>query len=342
MPFELIRNDITKVKADAIVNSANPEPAVGSGTDSAVYKAAGYDKMLKERQKIGQIKPGEAAVTKAFALPAKYVIHTVGPIWMGGENKEAETLASCYRKCMALAEVLGCSSIAFPLISTGVYGFPKDLALSTALKTIESFLEDSELNVILTVFDKDSYELSSSTKYGVRAFINDNLVSKQQAAEYSRSAYEREKARMGRSVYSNSTGIILSDAVPTFPTGSVDDILKTKGATFQEKLLSLIDEKGLTDVETYKRANIDRKLFSKIRSNADYVPKKTTALAFAAALELNYAETQDLLARAGMTLSHSSRFDLIVEYCIRNRIYDVYQINSILFDNGQHQLGSSE
>lgn len=352
MPFRIIRNDITKVKADAIVNSANPNPIVGSGTDYAIYQAAGYDKLLKERQKIGQISPGEAQVTKAGRLKAKYIIHTVGPLWIDGQHEEAETLASCYRKSLQLAKYLNCSSIVFPLISTGVYGFPKELALKAALKEIEAFLYEEEMDVILCVFDRESFRISSSLNSSVREFINDSIAETSARYEYD---------------YAESSSIILNEVaerrerrerrdrknlrpaasqIPFMPVSApsekpIEEILRTPAKTFQEQLLSLIDEKGLTDVQVYKKANLDRKLFSKIRSNADYVPKKRTALALAIALELDIDETKDLLARASLALSPSSPFDLIIEYCIRHQKYNVFEINTILFEYDQQSLGSN-
>ena len=185
MPFRIIRNDITKVRADAIVNTANPEPAYGSGTDGAIYRAAGEEKLLAERRKIGRIKTGEAAVTPAFALPAKYIIHTVGPAWLDGNHGEFEELASCYRKSLLLARQLGCESIAFPLISTGVYGFPKDRALQIALEEIEEFLSANEMDVTLVVFDKSSFDLSSSLVAEVGQYIDDHYAEEQHTKEHS-------------------------------------------------------------------------------------------------------------------------------------------------------------
>lgn len=347
MPFDLIRSDITKVKADAIVNSANPEPVVGSGTDSAVFNAAGYDQLLAERKKIGRITPGEAAVTDAFDLNAKYIIHTVGPVWEGGDNEEAETLASCYRKSLQLAKHLKCKSIAFPLISTGVYGFPKDLALSTALKEIETFLKDEDMKVILTVFDRESYQISASLNYAVREFISDRLAKQKAYMEYNAAPMSalsiREKRRRQKNSSESFFQHTLCDKEELHDapiSQSIREILRTPARTFQEQLLRLIDQKGLTDVEVYKKANLDRKLFSKIRSNKDYVPKKKTALALAIALELDIDETRDLLSRASLALSPSSPFDLIIEYCIRHQNYNIFEINTLLFEYDQQLLGS--
>ena len=356
MPFQLIRNDISKVSADAIVNSANPEPTVGRGSDMAVFNAAGYDQLLKERKKIGSIKPGETAVTEAFNLHAKYIIHTVGPIWQGGDHREMETLASCYRKSLQLAKHLKCTSIAFPLISSGVYGFPKDKALSVALREIETFLKDEDMDVTLVVFDRQAYQISASLNHSVREYINDRIARETFEAEnmYSapvsavqykenrpasagsprsdRGLFRRKKKK--ENIYSDSI------AYAPEPSLSIEEILRSPARTFQEQLLYLIDQKGYTDVEVYKKANLDRKLFSKIRSNPDYVPKKKTALALAVALELDVDETKDLLSRASLALSPSSPFDLIIEYCISHKKYNIFEINSILFEYDQQLLGN--
>lgn len=359
MPFQIIRSDITKVKADAIVNSANPEPAVGRGSDLSVYMAAGFEKLLAARQKIGPISPGEAAVTDAFDLRAKYIIHTVGPLWIDGKHHETETLASCYRKCLNLAKHLKCTSIAFPLISTGVYGFPKDEALNIALREIRTFLDDEDMDVILAVFDRQSYQLSKELNFSVREYISDHLVEEvhdmmcsmpQSEPIVSGASEIRWQRRKGAKNNLSSTlwkkpAALLPESIMADQEESaafsqnIDEILRSHAKTFQEQLLYLIDEKGLNDVQVYKKANIDRKLFSKIRSKRDYVPKKKTALALAIALELDDEETRDLLSRASLALSPSNPFDLIIEYCIRHQIYDVFKINTILFEYDQPLLG---
>ena len=359
MPFQIIRSDIAKVKADAIVNSANPEPVAGRGSDLSVYMAAGFEKLLAARKKIGSISPGEAAVTDAFDLCAKYIIHTVGPLWIDGKHHETETLASCYRKCLNLAKHLKCTSIAFPLISTGVYGFPKDEALNIALREIRTFLSDEDMDVTLAVFDRQSYQLSKELNFSVREYISDHLVEEVHdmmcsmpypSAKPSGAAGIRDQRRKGAK--NNFTSALWKkpsssshhaekadlEEAAVF-SENIDEILRTHAKTFQEQLLSLIDEKGLTDVQVYKKANIDRKLFSKIRSNRNYAPKKKTAVALAVALELDSEQTKDLLSRASLALSPSSPFDLIIEYCIRHQIYDVFSINSILFEYDQPLLG---
>lgn len=368
MPFRIIRNDITKVKADIIVNSANPEPVQGGGADYAIYEAAGREKLLEERRMIGKIGTGEAVVTKAFELPAKYIIHTVGPVWEGGDRGEEEKLASCYRKSLLLADQLSAESIAFPLISSGIYGYPRDRALRTALDEIGRFLESHDMDVILVVYDKSSFELSGRLSSDVRQYIDDHYVEDHYRESVLPEARRRpfhdnivghapaeSSRRKRRKIFESPSKPAASEHAPhgpapeditsvteeaaaPYPSLNLDHLVSQVGESFQERLLHLIDEKGLTDVEVYKKANMDRKLFSKIRCKPDYSPKKRTALALAVALELDLKETQDLIGRAGMAFSPSSPFDLIVEYCIQKKIYDIYEINAILFEYDQPLL----
>ena len=401
MPFQIIRNDITQVAADAIVNSANPDPTFGAGTDAAIYHAAGAERLLEARRKIGPIPVGQAAATPAFSLPAKYIIHTVGPSWQGGNHGEREAVRSCYQSCLSLALSLGCESIAFPLIATGVYGFPRADALRIAVSVFSDFLAEHEMQITLVVFNREAFVLSGRIFSGVKAFIDENYVAAREEEEYFRLAPRmsmnrppreeppmRGKAPARRKPFSwlrSKSGsspeqtednadaslpaapppksprppLSPAESIPKddFPSDewdqsalslkrpasasrSLEDVIRQAGETWQQSLLRLIDEKGYTDVEVYKRANVDRKLFSKIRNNPDYQPKKSTAVAFALALRLNLDETRDLLSRAGYALSPSSPFDLIVEYFIDQRIYDSYTINLALFDYHQPLLGA--
>jgi len=339
MAFQIIRNDITKVFADAIVNTANPDPIYASGTDAAVYRAAGAERLLSERKKIGCMEPGQAAATPAFDLHAHYIIHTVGPVWQGGNYGEKEIVRACYENCLRLADKLGCESIAFPLIATGIYGFPKADALQIAIDVFSRYLSgndtDNDMEILLVVFDEESFVLSGKIFAGVKAFIDEHYVADRMEMEY-------ESAPMPRSYrVSGSQSIDLDRREKKRKTRrSLEDLMAHVADSWQESLFRLIDEKGYTDTEVYKRANIDRKLFSKIRSNADYRPKKKTAVAFALALKLNLDETRDFLSRAGYALSPSSRFDLIIEYFIEQEIYDIYTINLALFDHRQDLLGS--
>lgn len=394
MALQIIRNNIINVEADAIVNTANPKVAVGRGVDFVIYEAAGYEKLFAARAAIGEIEPGQAAYTPAFDLKAKYIIHTVGPAWRGGDYGERETVASCYRNSLELAKKLKCESIAFPLIATGTYGFPKDEALRIAIAEISGFLLGNEMEVMLVVYDKESFRVSGKLFSDIRMYIGDSDVEEMSLSEASRrsalsgGSVGRASGNMSEPLYKSSannsyTGKrkrrrrqlfgkhkeeeaatklapledtadeeallektvveeACTDAALPFPSEerSLEERVWHMDKKFQEYLFMLIDRKGLTDPEVYKKANIDRKHFSKIRSNPDYMPSKRTALALALALELSLDETKDLLARAGLALSPSILFDIIIEYCIKSKNYDIYDINCILFEYDQPTLGA--
>lgn len=326
MPFEIVRNDIVNMKVDAIVNTANPRPIIGAGTDKAVHDKAGA-RLLLARKEIGNIAVGEAAITPAFDLDANYVIHTAGPIWKDGRSGEEELLAYCFRNSLGIAKKKACESIAFPLISTGSYGFPKPLALQIAVREISSFLMENEMQVYLVVFEKQSFELSEKLFKSVSSYIDANYVSDKMNLEYGTSKLRRfdyEEMLLRESSYEI-----------TLKIPNLDGMLNNLDKGFSETLLDLIDRTGKKDSEIYKKANVDRKLFSKIRNNADYRPSKATAIAFAIALELSMDETDDLLARAGIALSQSNKFDVIVRYFIENKKYDIFELNSVLFEFDQ-------
>jgi len=379
MAFQIIRSDITKVAADAIVNSANPEPIYVSGTDLAIYRAAGAEELLAERTRIGKIERGQAAATPAFRLAAKYIIHTVAPTWIDGNHEEIETVMHCYENSLRLAAQLGCESIAFPLIATGVEGFPKAKALQIAVRVFSEFLTDHEMVIKLVVFDSASFVLSEKIFSGVDTYIDDNYVDGLMNVEYdanricSKAQFERDektgekrrRRKMAASIFhmhglagkinaddalqvdealcedlSEETDATFAPRKTASKKRSLEELMAHVDETWQESLLRLIDEKKFSDTEVYKRANVDRKLFSKIRCNVNYQPKKITAIAFALALRLNSDEARDFLRRAGYALSSSSRFDLIVEYFIENEVYDIYTINLALFDHEQPLLGA--
>ncbi|MBF1172827.1 MAG: macro domain-containing protein [[Eubacterium] sulci] len=326
MPFEIVRNDIVNMKVDAIVNTANPRPIIGAGTDKAVHDKAGA-RLLLARKEIGNIAVGEAAITPAFDLDANYVIHTAGPIWRDGKSSEEALLASCFKNSLRLAKEKECESIAFPLISTGSYGFPKPLALQIAVREISSFLMENEMQIYLVVFEKQSFELSEKLFKSVSSYIDANYVSDKMNLEYGTSKLRRrdyEEMLLHESSYE------ITSKMP-----NLDGMLNNLDRGFSETLLDLIDKTGKKDSEIYKKANVDRKLFSKIRNNVNYKPSKATALAFAIALELDLDETSDLLSRAGYALSQSSKFDVIVRYFIENKKYDIFELNSVLFEFDQ-------
>lgn len=356
MPFEIVRNDIVNMQVDAVVNTANPNPVIGSGVDAGIHKKAGPG-LLEARQGIGRIAFGEAAITPAFGVDAKYVIHTVGPIWEDGNSGEEQILSSCYRNSLALAKAYKCESIAFPLIATGNYGFPKPLALQIAVREISTFLLENEMQIYLVVFGKEAFALSEKLFKSVSSYIDENYIRSKTIDEYGadRVYGSRLETRRIREKQKRSNRIS-EDICPPMAskecldmsacvdgTMAADDwghLLDGLDAGFSETLLHLIDRTGKKDSEIYKKGNVDRKLFSKIRNNIDYKPSKATALAFAFALELDINETKDFIGRAGFALSHSSKFDVIVEYFLVNRNYDVFELNEVLFAFDQPLLGA--
>ena len=339
MPLEIVRNDITKMQVDAIVNTANPRPIVGGGVDRAIHKVAGTE-LLDARKKIGDIATGKAAITSAFNLHARFVIHTVGPVWQDGEHGERELLLNCYDNSLQLAAENGCGSIAFPLISAGVFGCPSEVAIAVATQAIREFLTDHDMDVYLVIFDHNAFKISSSLFDDVKSFIDERYIEELLDEEY------RGDYRDRRRNFETAGQPPAEDAYIDIPMWmskpkerSLEDLLNEVDDTFSEALLRLIDAKGKTDPEVYKKANVDRKLFSKIRNNPAYKPSKSTALAFAVALELNLDETKDFIGRAGYALSHSSKTDIIVEYFIQRSEFDIITINETLFAFEQPLLG---
>jgi len=343
MPIQIVRNDITKIKCDAIVNAANSTLLGGGGVDGAIHKAAGKG-LLLECMKLGGCKVGQAKLTKAYKLPARFVIHTVGPKWKGGKNDEKELLESCYRESLRIANENNCESVAFPLISSGVYGYPKDQALHVAIDIISDFLIEHDMLVYIVVFDKDSFKLSEKLFNDIAEYIDDKYV--ETHFEFNR--YQR--AADDESTVLAETCILSDSDSATFVASSIQSIAMPKAASleeaigqidesFSQMLLRKIDEKGMKDSECYKKANVDRKLFSKIRGDVNYRPSKTTAIAFAIALELDLNEAKDMLMKAGYALSHSNKFDIIIEYFISNGRYNIFEINEALFAFDQSLLG---
>ena len=332
MPFQIIRNDITKVKADIIVNSANPKPVYASGTDGAIYKAAGADQLLAERRKIGAIKCGDAAVTPAFNLKAKYIIHTVAPAWHGGDKGEFEALKSCYKRSLEKAYELGCESIAFPLLATGVYGFPKTDALRIAMDEIGSFLmqDNVDMTVKLVVFDDKSFRLSRNLFFQVESFIDDEAVIAAHKEEYGLNsrAFERERAGFRIELGDIDTPlypILKPTGAGPFNEHTFDKKLYMNDGkddcSFQEHLLKLIIEKDIMCGDTKK-------------------PQKKTVLGFCIGLRLNMEEAEGLLASADMAFNPYNKRDRLVIQCIRCGQYDIDEINVMLFICGQPLLGN--
>ena len=340
MPLKIIRQDITKVSVDAIVNAANETLLGGGGVDGAIHRAAGSE-LLSECRMLGGCKTGEAKITKGYNLTAKYVIHTVGPVYKGGNCGEKALLESCYRKSLTIAKEYGCESVAFPLISSGVYGYPKDQALKVAVDVITSFLIENEMTVYIVIFDKAAYNIGEKLFSDISEYIDDNYV--EEHTDYSRERLRMNTASASFSCQPGSEKTYKSRFVRfedfAMPCDSLDDRIKQIDESFSQLLLRKIDEKGMTDAECYKKANIDRKLFSKIRSDVHYKPSKPTAIAFAISLELSLAETEDMLRKAGFALSHSNKFDIIIEYFISRKNYNIFEINEALFAFDQNLLG---
>lgn len=389
MPFQIVRNDITKMHCDAIVNAANETLLGGGGVDGAIHRAAGPE-LLAECETLGGCKTGMAKATGGYRLPCKYVIHTVGPIWDGGLHGEEVALRSCYSEALRLAAELQCTSVAFPLISSGVYGYPKAEALQVATSEISAFLQEHDMMVYLVVFDRSAFYISQQLRDDIEEFIDQHYVDthgdvydRSRVLGYSRNEYKesavrrpgfnhlfgvkkRAECKDSLPVDGEKCGAAISNALgkdaeadyaseeivqneapkpllqaPTYAVGtSLKDVVSQLDESFSQMLLRKIDEKGMTDAECYKKANIDRKLFSKIRSDVNYRPSKVTAIAFAVALELPFAEAGEMLQKAGYAFSHSNKFDVIVEYFIRKGNYNVYEINEALFEFDQALLGA--
>ena len=323
MPLHMVRNDITTMKVDAIVNAAKNSLLGGGGVDGAIHRAAGPE-LLEECRTLGGCPTGQAKITKGYRLPATYVIHTVGPIWRGGSHGERELLISAYRSSLELALEHGCQTVAFPLISSGAYGYPKDQALKVAVDTIGDFLLCHDMTVYLVIFDRAAYTIGGKLFNNIAAYIDDCYVD------------EHTQIRRDMSMESEPLEARLWCDSASF---SLDEALSQLDESFSQMLLRKIDERGITDAQCYKKANIDRKLFSKIRSDVHYKPSKPTAMAFAIALELPLEEAQELLQKAGFAFSHASKFDIIVEYFIAHQNYNIFEINEALFAFDQSLLG---
>lgn len=403
MPLQIVRNDITKIKADAIVNPANPLPTVGAGIDTAVYEAAGWEKLLSARRLIGKITPGASVLTDGYNLPATYIIHTVGTFWQGGDAGEEEIIRNCYRSVFSIVQEKGIETLAIPLLASGSYHFPKGIALRIALSEIEAFLQDHDTQILLVVFDPKSFQLTSELYGDIDAYINDNYVEEKFEEEYGsveepadepleEDLPEPQESRKRMSFFGAATaagsnalgrgslfqsskksareafeqreeaedfapdfvGMSAAMAMPQADeekmsinmladkacVRSLDDVIENLDKTFMELVFSFADAKGISDVEVQKRANLDRKAFSKLKCGTTKNPSKTTALALAIALKLNLDETKDLLSRAGLALSPCSRQDLIVQYFIEREAYDIHEINIALFEHGEEALGA--
>lgn len=335
MPLKIVRQDITKIKCDAIVNPTDPHYSHGGGVDEAIHEAAGVE-LYHACVVQAMLSVGNAVITPAFALPCKYVIHTVGPHWQGGNCGEEALLCSCYLESLRLATENKCKTVAIPLISSGTFGFPKDRVLRIAMDSIGAFLMDHEMKVSIIVYDKESTELGFKLFMDVREYIDDHYVYKKSNPPLAPKCAVQNAEEELDSCFSIAMGVdLLLEA-----DYSIEELLGQIDESFSEMLLRKIDESGMTDAECYKKANIDRKLFSKIRSNKEYHPSKNTVLAFAISLRLSLDETREMLAKAGFALSHSKKFDIIVEYFIKKGNYNIFEINEVLYQFDQRSLGA--
>jgi len=341
MPFTIVRQDITKIKVDAIVNAANTDLQMGGGVCGAIFKAAGAAQLQAACDKLAPIKTGEAVITPGFDLPAKFVIHAAGPVYRYQNAEQSEKLLrSAYMESLRLAIENNCESIAFPLISSGIYGYPKDEALQVATATIQDFLINNDIDITLVVFDKSAFTVSRELLGAVESYIDEHYVDTHQIKRRKLLDVERQAISEADERANTLNEPLLEEMLaPIDAPAPLDDLVGNLDEPFSQMLLRLIDAKDMTDVEVYKRANLDRKLFSKIRINKGYMPSKRTAIALAVALELSLDKTDDLLERAGYALSHAVKFDVIVEYFIANGKYDVFEINEVLFKYDQPLLG---
>lgn len=377
MPFSIVRDDISRVRADVLVNAANVRLAPGGGVCGALFSAAGFDEMRAACEAIGGCATGDAVATPAFNLPARWCVHAVGPIWRGGRAHEEELLHRCYRSAFARAVELGARSVAFPLISAGIYGFPVERALAIAREEVTAFLRHhDEVALTLVVFERAVVQMGNALVEQVQEYIDDEYVDsssfmRRDTGELERELQWTEDASAPLSVemaepvalpeclQEDDASIAASRpfvaanirmpgaAMPGAPSragatldAEIAQLVATLDAPFSTTLLALIDARGMTDAEVYHRANISRQLFSKIRGNESYRPSKQTVVALAIALELDMSATQDLLARAGFTLSKSSKFDVIVRFFIERSIYDLFQLNEVLFAYDLPLVGS--
>ena len=333
MPYQIVRNDITKMSVDAIVNTANIHPVIGRGVDSLIHQKAG-PQLLAVRKVLGDIPLGDAAITPAFNLDAKYVIHAVTPLWEGGKSGEVEVLRRAYDRCLQLAVESGCESIAFPLLSAGNLGFPTSIALETAMNAFTAFLLEHEILIYLVVFDKTAMLLSEKLFSDVQSFIDENYVAE---IHSSRPRFASRREAHLSSILEQSVNAI---PAPSARPKKLEELLEKTDASFAETLFMLIDASGKKDSEIYNAANVDRKHFNKIKNIPGYRPGKPTAVALAMALHLEWPEFCDLLGRAGYSMTHSSKFDIIVEYYVQNRNYNLFELNEVLYQFDQPLVGS--
>ena len=376
MAFKIVRNDVTKMNTEAIVNTANDHATVGTGCDIAIYEAAGYEELLAYRkEKIGFVPEGDVFITPGFKLQAKYIIHAGSPMYVDGNAGEEEKLRSCYRKSLELAETYGIRSIAFPLISSGGFGYPKEEAMRIAVDEISAFLPCHEMDVFLVVFDEKSKSLGKRISPDLEEYIDRNYVENRYREEYDNRFFgaaaapangltsvlsdaKRPEKRPGKSRRKECLPLCEESMAPArkekpeaskaaissaeaefldfeeLHESKLEERMKHVSDTFSQYLLYLIREKNMENAEVYKRAIVDKKIFSKIKNNVDYHPQKLTALCLCVGAKLNLDESKDLLARAGYALSPCDKTDIIFSYFIENEIYDMIELDIQLEEHG--------
>lgn len=350
MPLKIVRNDITKMNTDAIVNTANEHVTVGPGCDIAVYNAAGYDELLQYRARnIGAVPEGEVFITPGFNLQAKYIIHAVSPFYQGGNNREETKLRSCYRKSLQLAKDNNIKSIAFPLIATGGFGYPKEEGLRIAVDEINAFLMHNEMLIYLVVFGSETTKLAEKIYPDLETYIDTHYVESKYEEEYGY-AYQphpeiyhqrckKIKKVDVKKLLEEEIVIEKTREARVFDFGVQDESrLKERvlhpADTFSQSLMYLIKTKKMENSEVYKRAILDRKVFSKIKNDINYHPNKLTALCLCIGAKLNLDESRDILARAGYALSPCDKRDIIFSYFIENEIYDMIELDIQLEEHG--------
>lgn len=353
MPLKIVRNDIIKMNTEAIVNTANDYATVGTGCDIAVYKAAGYDELLKYRvEKIGFVPEGDAFITPGFDLQAKYIIHAVSPHYMGGTKGEEEKLRSCYRKSLQIAKENHIKSIAFPLISTGGFGYPKEEGIRIAVDEINAFLLGNDMLIYLVVFDNKTTALGEKIYPDLEEYIDCNYVREKREEEYcgflsnaqmvEKKTFNSRACKFEEPVEDKclATGFANESCEMQFfdfeeqHESKLEERMKHISDTFSQYLMYLIRDKKMENAEVWKRAIVDKKVFSKIKNNPDYHPQKLTALCLCIGAKLNLDESRDLLARAGYALSPCDKTDIIFSYFIENEIYDMIELDIQLEEHG--------
>ena len=337
------------MRCDAIVNTANTKPIIGSGCDYAVYKAAGKRRLSEYREKnIGEVPEGDVFLTPGFRLPAHYIIHAVSPHYIDGVHGEEEKLRDCYRKSLSLAWEQQCRSIAFPVISTGSFGYPKEEGIRIAADEIQAFLQNHEMLIYLVVFDAQSARYGKRFDKDLQAYIDENYVGAKHHEEYSiqTMALRRDLDDESFSPYENDLyedDLYEEDSdedseeeneFTELHESKLEERMKHLSDSFSEYLLYLIEEKGMTNADVYKRALVDKKTFSKIKNHADYHPQKMTAMCLCMGAKLNLDETRDLLTRAGYALRPCDKTDIIFSYFIENQIYDMIELDIQLEEHG--------